>query len=150
MQMKTEADLRTWLKAGGIDFVRREPGLGSDAGLPDLSVLVDGVALELELKIWDVVTRGKNAGLFRAKMRREQVRWHYQAAINGRNSGILFGCNGGDGYYYVHSGLAPRRVNGFVNYRDVSFYHRNEAALFRSDIASRQLGIVRRKGLPAE
>ena len=139
MKLKTEADLRAWLKAGGIDFVRREPGLGSDAGLPDLSVLVDGVALELELKIWDVVTRGKNAGRFRTKMRREQVRWHYQAAINGCYSGILFGGNHGAGFFYMSSKNAPRKVNDFKSLNYVDFYHQNEAALFREHIAARRL-----------
>jgi len=128
MKMMVEADVRTWLAArvaeaaGGVRLVWHEPprnGHGATTGHPDASLTwLDGTRVAVELKCWDRLLTGQ----FAARIRREQIRYHYRANLAGDRTVLVWGELGESRVWAIHGSRAPKTVSSRINERETSLY----------------------------
>jgi hypothetical protein len=127
--MRVEADVRDWLAfrvaeaaTTGVLLVWHEPprnGHGATIGQADASLTwPDGTKVSVELKCWERLQSGE----FAARIRREQIRYHYRANLAGARTVLAWGELGQARVWAIHGSRAPKIVSTRVSDIEASAY----------------------------
>lgn len=114
--MKSEADVRQWLKNvdpfNGNSLFWIEHRGGGTVGMVDVLVAVDGVLYPVELKFGGIKLGegGTSEGFWRVKLRPGQVAVHRRMAKLWVHSFILIGSELGNGVWIVDGGEAVKNI----------------------------------------
>lgn len=136
--IEREGDVRAWLARiaarEGVGVVWYEPprnGHGATTGHPDASLsFPDGIRVEVELKAWARL----QCGDFAARIRREQIRYHFRANQKGTRTLLAWGVLGEARLCAVHGSRAPKTVIVRMPPDDCSGYGLNEGSEFLNDV----------------
>ena len=131
--------VRAWVAKIGPATEWIEHAKGGTIGIPDclISYSKDGGItysgmLGSELKCW-IETK---SGFLSAKMRREQVRYHYKKAQIGCPTVIIVGVSGRAGVYVLQGADAPRTISCRMPLNAFAFYGANDQVRFYDDVCA--------------
>lgn len=129
--IRTENDVRKWVreldKIHGVALEWTEAARGATNGVADVKICVGESVFPVELKCWQMAARGDE---FLAKMRREQVRYHFVFSRARVHTLLLWGSPGQSCLWALPGTRAPRKVVSRVAFADCFVYHDQASFLY--------------------
>jgi hypothetical protein len=148
--LKIETRLRDWIRSLGLPVEWTEAARGGTAGIADCRLILSeasvvsgrwlrrDIVVPIELKSWSLLQNG----FWAARLRREQVRYHFRMNEAGMKTLLLWNSPDVAGTIYALPGrLAPKKVVDRIAFDLPRAYETGDAERerFRQDILNGQI-----------